>query len=183
MRKPLQNIIFKSWKQCIEKDYTNQRINSERSLQASFWSYLNKNIQTNRRLFIESPMTIKTRGGTKKVIPDIIICSATKVIAVIELKYLPRGQPKHQKDIQSLALIANNRHKITVSNKRYRGDAKERTEYSLSSNILFVWASVHAKEKNRLGNLYSSGFKSLAGCFIQLHAETEDALKPNVYMR
>ena len=182
MRKPLQNIIFKSWKQCIASDYVNQRINSERSLQASFWSFLNKNIQKNRRLFIESPMTVKTGNKTTKVIPDIIICSAYKVIAVIELKYLPRGQPKYTKDIKTLAFISSNRNKIRVSNKRFRGDAKERTEYSLSSNILFVWASVHAKEKTITSDLYSSGYKSLTDCFIQLHAATEDTTKPNVYM-
>ena len=183
MRRPLQKIIYDSWKQCIEKDYTNQRINSERSLQASFWSYLNKNLPENRRLFIESPMTVKTRNINKKVIPDIIICNTKEVIAVIELKYLPRAQPKHDKDLKSLAFISNNRHKITVSNKRFRGDAKARTEYSLSNNMLFVWASVHAKEKLKTDKLYSSKHKSLNDCCIELHAETEDSLKPNVYMR
>ena len=99
MRKPLQELIVKSWKECIRRDYINQRINSERSLQASFWSCLNKNIQTktNRQLFIEVPMRVEINGATTRVIPDIIICSQQKVIAVIELKYLPRGQPKYKK--------------------------------------------------------------------------------------
>ncbi len=185
MRKPLQELIIKSWKECIRRDYINQRINSERSLQASFWSCLNKNIQikTNRQLFIETPIKININGSIKKVIPDIIICSPQKVIAVIELKYLPRGQPKYEKDLETLALISKHRNKIKVINKRFRGENKQRTEYDLSSKMLFVWASVHAEEKKQTDVPYSHGKNYLKGCYLELHAETVDNNKPYVYIR
>ena len=182
MRRHLQKLIFESWNKCIEKDYINQRINSERSLQASFLSCLKENLPENKRIFIESPLKIKTRNGIKKIIPDIIICNTKEVISVIELKYRPRAQPKYKKDIKSLAFISKKRHKLSISNKRFRGDKKERTEYPLSNNILFVWACVHAKEKSKTNKLFSTGYKSLADCYIQLHAETEYNNKPNVYM-
>lgn len=184
MRKPLQKLIVKSWEDCIRRDYTEQRINSERSLQASFWSCLNENIQTktNRQLFIEMPITIKLRGYTKKVIPDIIICSPQKVIAVIELKYLPRGQPKHEKDIDTLSIISKHKDKIIVTNNRFRGNNKKSTKFSLSDNMLFVWASIHAKEKNNISSSYSLGNK-IKGCYLELHAETVENGEPDVYTR
>ena len=185
MRKPLQELILKSWKECIKRDYINQRINSERSLQASFWSCLNKNIQikTNRQLFIETPIKVNSGALNKRVIPDIIICSPQKVIAVIELKYLPRGQPNYKKDIETLALISRYKHKIQISNGRFRGDNKKRTEYEFSSKVLFIMASVHAKEKIKTNSSYSDGNKYLKGCYIELHAETVQGKSPLIYVR
>ncbi len=185
MRNPLQELILKSWKECIKRDYNNQRINTERSLQASFWSCLNKNIQakTNRQLFIEVPIKINVGKLNKKVIPDIIICSPQKVIAVIELKYLPRGQPNYKKDIETLALISRYKHKIKISNNRFRGNNKKRTEYEFSSKVLFITASVHAKEKIKKDTSYSNDNKYLKGCYIELHAETVQDKSPLIYVR
>ena len=185
MRKPLQELIVKSWKESIKRDYSNQRINSERSLQASFWSCLNKNIQTktNRQLFIEVPIKVNIGKNSKKVIPDIIICSPQKVIAVIELKYLPRGQPSYKKDIETLALLSQHKHMIQISNSRFRGNNKKRTEYDFSSNVLFILASVHAKEKIKTDTPYSSGNKYLKGCYMELHAETVQDKSPLIYVR
>ena len=128
-------------------------------------------------------MKIKINGNIKKVIPDIIICSPQKVIAVIELKYLPRGQPKYEKDLETLALISKHRNKIKVTNKRFRGENKQRTEYDLSSNMLFVWASVHAEVKKQTHIPYSHSKNYLKDCYLELHAETADNKKPHVYIR
>lgn len=180
-RNPLKNIIIEAWQGCIDSDYMRQRINSERSLQASFWSQLNNILPPTRRIFIEPPMSIKTQNGVKRLIPDIVICNTKEVISVIELKYLPRGQPKFNKDIESLALISKKRKQISISNSRFRGTEKDNKKYPLSKNILFVWASIHAQPKHEINNLYSTGYKSLDDTFLQLHAETRHNAKPEVY--
>ena len=182
-RRLLQTQIISAWHQCIEEDYCNQRINSERSLQASFWSHINERLPRTRRLFIEPSLSIQSRSGLKKIIPDIVVCNTREVIAVVELKYLPRGQPKHQKDIDSLATIARYRHRIHIANDRFRGSEKDATVYSLSKSILFVWAGVHAQEKPDQETLFSAGKQSLSECYMQLHAVTHKDGKPKVFQR
>ncbi len=128
-------------------------------------------------------MSIKTKRGIKKIIPDIVVCNSKEVISVIELKYSPRAQPKYKKDIESLALIAENRNQISIANERFRGTEKDGAQYALSKNILFVWAGVHAREKSEINKLYSAGHESLNGCYLQLHAETKTNSKPTVFKR
>lgn len=122
-------------------------------------------------------------NSVKRLFPDIVVCNTKEVIAVIELKYLPRGQPRYKKDINSLSLIAKNRHKISIANDRFKGSEKDANKYALSKNILFVWAGVHAKEREEANTLFSSGNKSLDGCYLQLHAVTESNSKPVVFQR
>lgn len=182
-RRLLQRQLISAWQQCIEGDYCNQRINSERSLQASFWSHINERLPKTRRLFIEPSLTIRSSSGTKKVFPDIVICNTREVISVVELKYLPRAKPKYQKDIDSLAMIARYRKKITIANDRFRGSERDATVYSLSKSILFVWAGVHAEEKTDEQALFSAGKRSLNNCYLQLHAVTQKDETPKVFRR
>ena len=182
-RSLIKSLIIQAWTECIADDYCSQRINSERSLQASFWSHLNKLLPKNRRLFIEPNITIQTTDGLKRLVPDILVCNSREVISVIELKYLPRALPKYNKDISSLSLIAENRNQITIANDRYRGIDIDSNEYSLSKNILFVWAGIHAEEKQGNQMLYSKGIQSLEDCYMQLHAETAYNKSPRVYQR
>ena len=177
----IKNLIIQAWNQSIAEDYCNQRINSERSLQASLWSHLNRKISKNRRLFIEPVMTIRDKGENKKFIPDIVVCNTKEVISIIELKYLPRTNPRYKKDIESLALIAKNRHQITIANERFRGTEKDSTQYALSKNVLFVWAGVHARNRTGTYHLYSDGYKALDGCYLQLHAQTASNSRPEVF--
>ena len=56
----IQSRIVRAWRACIEEDYSRQRVNSERSLQASFWSHINPQLPQTRRLFIEPTLRIWT---------------------------------------------------------------------------------------------------------------------------
>ena len=182
-RNLIKNQIIKCWRKSVSEDYESQRVNSERSLQASLWSNLNAILPKTRRIFIEPAMSIKTKNGLKVVYPDIVICNTKEVISIIEIKYLPRTKANYKKDINSLSLIAESRKKISISNKRYRGNEADSTKYSLSKNILFVWAGIHKKGKVESSELYSNGVKSLEGCYIELHALTEEKSKPSVIIK
>ena len=62
--------LAQAWKECIDFDYRRQRINSERSLQASFWEKLNSCLPAEtRRLFIEPTMkiSVQSQNGCEKV--------------------------------------------------------------------------------------------------------------------
>ena len=150
LRRPLTKQIIKAWHNCITKDYSDQRINSERSLQASFWSRLNSSLSKNKRMFIEPNITFKTNKGMRRIIPDLVICNTKEVIRVIELKYGPRAKPKYAKDIRNLSRIAKHRADITISNARYQGVTVDGKRYCLSDNILFVLAGVHAASNHKI---------------------------------
>ena len=92
----LKSQIIEAWHQCINNDYRLQRINSERSLQAAFWSQLNSIFSENRRMFIEPGLVFENDGENNKLIPDLVICNKKEVIGIIELKYLPRVQTQIQ---------------------------------------------------------------------------------------
>jgi len=187
-RRLLKSQIIAAWHQCIAEDYRAQRINSERSLQASLWSRLNPLLSKNRRMFIEPYIVIRIGTGTIRVIPDLVICNTKEVIGVLELKYKPRARPEYKKDIATLSIIAKYRESIAVSNQRFRGQLIDETIYGLSKDILFVWAGVHAitnltNKNNTNSPLYSAGYNELQGCFIELHAETSINYLPKVYER
>ena len=183
-RNLLRSQIIEAWQQCIAKDYRIQRINSERSLQASFWSRLNSLLLENRRMFIEPSILITIKNEAKRVYPDLVICNTKEVIGVIELKYQPRVKPNYMKDVDTLSNIARYRKSISISNHRFRGKPIDEKTYSLSKHILFVWAGVHGGiglYANDNEPLYSKGYRVLKNCFLELHAETSKTSSPNIY--
>ncbi len=186
-RKLLRTLISDAWEECIIADYCKQRINSERSLQASLWSHISKKLNDNRRLFIEPGIRVKIDGCRKIIRPDFVITHHTMVIGVIEIKYSPRGKPNYHKDIESLATLAENRDRIVMNNIRYRGNVSERTQYTLSKNVLFVWAGVHAEtninDRNKLTPDFASEYPELRGCYLELHAETRYHDDPVIFSR
>ena len=188
IRRPLQDQLLKAWDKAIKKDYRNQRINSERSLQASFWAQLNKTLNpATRRMFIEPRLRLKTKKGVGIFVPDIVVCSVRKVIAVIEIKYLPRARPVYDADVTKLRRMSRRRTDLHVSNRRFLGPVTDAREYHFSANTLFVWAGVHRAPKKSFVStdvpMLSDGIKELDGCFIQLHAETRESDHPSVFIR
>ena len=179
-RRPLRNQITEAWTLCIDDDYCSQRINSEHSLQASFWSHLNTLLPHNRRLFIEPTMHVRIPGGIKRIMPDIVVCNTREVIGIIELKYTPRIGPRHAKDLRNLDMIARNRRGVTIANDRFRGKTTDAKSYSLAKSIIFAWCGVHSSIGENY-RLFSEGYRSLNDCYLQLHAETQDATVPLVY--
>jgi hypothetical protein len=152
IRSRLRRYLLTAWSECISKDYDRQRINSERSLQASFWSQLNIVLPEQFRMFVEPKIRVKKKD--RSLIPDIVICNTTRVICVVEIKYLPRGKPAYNKDIESLAMLARHRGSLCVSNSRYRGPAGDPKEYEFHDKLLCVWAGVHRPPKD--GSFWTS---------------------------
>ena len=180
MRRPLRQQIWESWQACIEKDYLRQRINSERSLQSSFWAQLNYRLPENRRLFIEPSMRFTFNGAQIRRHPDIVVCNSRYVIGVIELKYLPRAKPKYRSDILKLSTISLARSDILIANDRFRGLEQDRRKYSIANKAIFVWAGVHRATQDT-PHLYAHDESSLKGCYMQLHAATHCSGLPDVF--
>lgn len=180
----LRSKLTQAWCECIKADYRSQRINSERSLQASFWSKLNPLLPSEtRRLFIEPTMKIavsKPNGQEKDHLkyPDIVVCNTRQIIGIVELKYQPRTGPTWKKDIATFKWISQHRNKISVSNVRFQGVEVDGTIYSLANDALFVWAGIHTPYPHRIGDQVSS---ELRQNFFELHADTHTGGEPAVW--
>ena len=180
-RSPLKNIIIESWQQSIESHYAKQRINSERSLQASLWTHLDERLPAARRMFIEPGVSIETPTGLKRVHPDIAICNTREVIAIIELKYQPKAQPRYKKDIATLNLLSRYRKKLSLSNTRFRGAETDAKAYQFSPKMLFVWAGIHGELREPQKHRYCRGMRYLGEGYVELHGETSHDALPRVY--
>lgn len=184
IRRPLQGRLLKAWERVVANDYGKQRINSERSLQAAFWAALNSELPARQRMFIEPRFRISSCGT--KCVPDIVICGRRTIIAVVELKYKPRGKAMFQKDLRTLDLLSRGRQDLSICNERYAGPDVDSTDYTFSKNTLFVWAGFHLPHPSgsyaMLPSL-SSEYPSLNGCFLQMHAETSRSGAPRVFSR
>lgn len=182
-RRLLIRQIRSAWRSCISTDYNRRRINSERSLQASFWAALNRRLPENRLIFIEPRISIE---GRPVICPDILICNSKQIIAVIELKYQPRVPPSYVKDLTSLATIAKARSEVLVRNDRYLGEDSVAKEYRVAKHTLFVWAGIHADQRSKSVvpvPMFCDGKKCLDGCYLELHAATRVDAAPEVYWR
>ena len=109
------------------------------------------------------------------------MCSTKEVISIIELKYLPRGNPIYKKEIRNFDFIARNRKSISIANDRYSGPIGEAKIYGLSNRILFVWAGIHQECRNETEYMFNEGFTNLSECYLQLHAATRKDSDPNIY--
>ena len=166
----LRRQITEAWRQSIATDYTAQRINSERSLQASVWAQLNALLPSGtRRMFIEPCMSVPGSGRQVRF-PDIVICNTREVIGIVELKYQPRGKPSWSKDLATFHWVTENTARISISNARFRGVGTDSRSYPLSKTILYVWAGVHAACDLDLRTHISP---AVSQCFLALHAETQ----------
>lgn len=179
-RKLLRSQLIEAWHQAIESDYKRQRINSERSLQASIWSKLDKIFDNQpRRMFIEPSLAVisSVAEGQKRIVrvPDLIICNSREIIGVVEMKYRPNTKPNYKKDIDTLAWIAKNDSNIVISNYRFRGDIADAHTYKMAKSVVFAWAGVH-RDKNISLDIP----KSIKENFLELHAITRMNQDPEI---
>jgi hypothetical protein len=87
-----------SWDEVVSL-YMKGKINSERTLQAAYYSKLVDRLPEDYFLLCEPSIRLESIG---LVIPDLVIVSGNEVKSAIELKFVPHDYP-HVTDIQKLA--------------------------------------------------------------------------------
>jgi len=145
-RRLLRRMVRKAF-ECTTALYEQQLVNSERSLQAVMWHELRQQFIENKKstykIFIEPRLVLPgSRSLPDAVrIPDLVVCNKDRVIAVIELKFKPRGRPGSTKDINTFSLLANTQG-LEVANTRWEGDRRSVGCYPIEESALFVWAAI-----------------------------------------
>lgn len=168
----VRDCLASAWLSTITSCYDEQLINSEHGLQVCFAERLSKAISERKgwRVFIEPRVTLPDRTF---FYPDIAICNSKEIVGLVELKYVPRGTPKSQKDLATLLSIANNRMHVSAKNQRYLGPNGEPKTYLFSSNAIFCWAGVYKGKAERP----LLEVKGPEGEFLGLHAITSKSEK------
>jgi len=175
----LRKQILSAWENTITRHYEDCLINSESSLQASFWCHLMEAFSNGpRRTFIEPIIKSDRSTVSKNRFPDLIVCNSRSVIAVVELKYTPRVGPKTKKDLKTLNWIAENKKDLFVVNDRFLGVASKQRRYCFAERIIYVWASVHKKQSVDLEPKSLVLGSKLKNSFMMVHCRTSDGAKP-----
>lgn len=177
-RRLLRNHLIRAWRSTIKKNYTEQLINSERSLQVYFAQELLKQLagsQMQRRVFIEP--CIRKEGESPPCYPDIVICHTRRIIGIVELKYQPKmSKPSATKDFATLRWFAEHPGDVTIANDRYLGPEAPK-HYSLAPDAILCWAGVYRGGKvAELPPLTAAASRCLV-----LHAVTSAAANPTIH--
>ena len=120
-RYKLRRHIIDAWHQVLEGPYCDRRINSERALQFFFCKSLMDQFENfgNRSLYIEPCFRCPKNAQLRS--PDVVVTDSKKIIAVIELKYQPRGKPSFEKDLETLSWFSDIGNSVLLQNQRYLG--------------------------------------------------------------
>jgi len=174
-RHQLRRHIINAWHKTIDDAYSNRLINSERSLQLYFCSNLLAGFggDLTRSVFIEPSFTCPSTRRRRS--PDVVVCHSQKMIAVIELKFLPRGVPNLTKDLETLEWLSSVGEAVTLSNDRYLGAAQKVKKYAIADDAVFCWGGVYKGPQITI----EAGERS-SRAFLALHACTKAGASPLV---
>ncbi|MCY4745674.1 hypothetical protein NYO99_11885 [Pelomonas sp. UHG3] len=137
--------------------YEQQLINSERSLQAAMWHELRQRFEAEGKstfkIYVEPRIRLPKEGrlDSRTIIPDLVVCNDRSVIAVIELKFSPKGAPGSAKDFASFERMSIQHDLVKVQHTRWFGEKPVSKPYPFANSVLFVWAAV-GKRTSRAGS-------------------------------
>jgi hypothetical protein len=150
----------------VARLYQQQLINSERSLQAAMWHELRQQFKREKKptfkIYVEPHIQLPQKGRfeARTVVPDLVVCNDRAVIAVVELKFSPRGAPGSGKDFATFSRMSRQHDLVKVQHTRWFGEKPVSRPYPLADSVLFVWAAV-GKRTSRAGS--QPDLKSLPG--------------------
>jgi len=150
-RYKLKRHILSAWHTVIRDAYNIGLINSERALQHYFCIELKTELTKadwTRQIFFEPSFSDLMSG--KRHCPDVVICDSKKIVAVIELKFCPRGRPETSKDMETLQWFASNCGTIELKNKRHNGPVVPSPVYSMAEDAVLSWAGIYSGPAVRL---------------------------------
>jgi len=177
LRRHLRN----AWISTMHEVYTQQLINSERSLQVHFAARLMeefKRDRVRRYLFVE-PKLILHHG--QRIHPDLLVCNSREVIGAIELKYQPNVPPRYLKDFATLDALDKGCTSVRLENKRYRGPGRGELGFRLSANLLFVWAGVYRSPRQEIPATETTSID--ASQLLTLHGVTRVDNEPDIFAK
>ena len=165
-----------AWRRTIE-DYEQRQINAEHCLQASLYRHLKNSLPSAFSVFSEAVVRLGENAinetGKQKVVIDLLVCEHRTIVAAIEIKYTPRGEPNPdnvRKDLTSLSHITNrHRHadRVKIEMPRFRQTDNDTLELSILSQRKLIFAAYCSDDSKNLSiqsvNSFWSNFQPHQG--------------------
>lgn len=151
----LLTAFAQAWQDCLA-DYAQRRLNTEHCLQAALYHHLRAHLPEDWRVFSEAVVQLGDSGradtGKSKVVVDLLIENARRVIGAIELKFTPRGIPSREsmrKDLTSLAHITTRRataDRATLDCPRFRNQDDDGLPLRVLPQRKLIFAAIVSDE-------------------------------------
>ncbi|MFQ5752724.1 MAG: hypothetical protein ACE5HI_12070 [bacterium] len=106
MKQLMVDVLKDIWVSKIASDYSSGLITTERGLQAILFAHL-YGLRKNWKAYVE-PGIAYYENGPARYKPDLVICSSSNVLAIIEIKFVPHHYPHYKRDIDKLIEISTN---------------------------------------------------------------------------
>lgn len=139
----------------IKESFLQQKINTERLLQAEFYRQLKDRLTDPvYNVWVEPVLAFRENDielTHKK--PDIVITKEKEVVGVIELKFVPWAEADYIEDINKLEKLSREGgNKIYLLQNIYSGEwhKDEESSFTISSNLLSVFAVIAKKNSYAL---------------------------------
>ncbi|HEX3695699.1 MAG TPA: hypothetical protein VH374_09945 [Polyangia bacterium] len=131
----MKNAIWESW-EMVCGQYRNGRINSERTMQAFFFRFLQDAVP-DRTVLCEAGFEM----AAIRAIPDILVIEAGKVVAAVELKFVPHGYPVFEDDLQKLAYYAKHTQSFPLTLDPLNGRFSS-VQHNFAEDCLLVFGAI-----------------------------------------
>lgn len=135
----------------IESHYNEGRICSERHLQAEFFHLFLSDNELIKKYMVHIEPTIYCDNKDLKerkitgIKPDMLITEGRKIVAYVELKYVPNTYIQYEKDIHNFSKIYSHRGKDTpiyLKVNPINGDWDYEDKYTFDKDLLLIYAVI-----------------------------------------
>jgi len=146
--------LIEHWKSAwlkIEDLYNKGRICSERHLQSEFFHIFLSDKEFMKKYMIHVEPTIYSDNRDHKerkitgIKPDILITKGQKIVAYVELKYVPNSYIQYEKDIHNFSKIYFYRGKdfpIYLKVNPINGDWNYEDKYTFDKDLMLIYAMI-----------------------------------------
>lgn len=148
-----------AWRSSVSH-YLGRRLNGEAALQACLYHYLLNSLPPTYRVFPEAVVhlgrNVQADAGKRKVVIDLLVEYDQRIVAGIELKFTPRGEPTSdhiRKDLTSLACLTSRRatdDRVAIEMPRFHSTADEPLRLSILPQRKLIFALYCSKQATSL---------------------------------
>ena len=162
--------LIDAWEECKQL-YRKGCVNSERTLQAAFYSILVKTLPETNYVLCEPTINIDEYGT---VIPDLVVTDDKEIVAVVEFKFVPHYYPVHEDDLEKLKRYGNTTGEFQLLLDARSGKfSEEWFTFSQECCLVFAVIGQHDAEAVEVTFL-TRQMGPLAGRFLPLVFEVKD---------
>lgn len=174
----MKQCLSHAWRHSVAQAYAGQMVHGERGLLVQFAHQLMQRFEADapqRRLYVD-PVFLGPEGRLR--VPDLAICWAGQVVALVMLQHQPRQAPEVEKAMATLrgfAALAGR--DLLLAQERYLGPGEDLLrQYTLAPDALLCWAGLYRGPQAR--DLHAT---DLGERFLGLHALTEPHKPPKLH--